>query len=61
MVCFSFKPLLLTSCVLYLGLIAFDSHVDAVAQIQIEVNVGRKSGVKGLIKGILEFFPNQEN
>ena len=33
------------------GLIMFDSHVDAANQIQIEVSIGRKSGVKGLIKG----------
>ena len=37
--------------VLLVGLIMFDSHVDAANQIQIEVNIGRKSGVKGLIKG----------
>ena len=36
---------------LLVGLIMFDSHVDAANQIQIEVNIGRKSGVRGLIKG----------
>ena len=35
----------------FVGLVMFDSHIDAANQIQIEVTIGRKSGVKGLIKG----------
>ncbi len=39
-----------------LGILLFDSHIKAVKQIQLSVNITKKSGVQGIIKGKHHFI-----